>query len=236
MRTAPMAAKRRRGFPLFVHAPFAGAGVSLYVTAGSSVRYRDARLFSRRWLQQGTFQFGSDLSKTARVASAASPATSVEFDLAAAGLASQNVAINVRYYKDHVENETDGGEQLVTLDAGSNDATGILGTGLLLDTEIRDGGVVRLRFAYRPSLDGVQPATFTAVRTAGPTSPGNVSISYVAGQRDYEIDTPALNDAGNYTYKITAENGATTLDLLTGITFTADASGPAAPTVSATDY
>ncbi len=44
-----------------------------------------------------------------------------------------------------------------------------------------------------------------------------------------EIDTPALLDSGPYTYKIQASLSAVTDDVLTGVSVTADATGPDAP-------
>ena len=217
------------------HHPFTGEGVSLYATIGSSVQYRNVRVIGRgrRWVKGTTGVHdiaATSVQKTARRASAADPATSIPYSLPAA-MASQTLAVDVRKYRDDVENESDNFRtQRVTLDANRAAVTKIFGTAELLDLEVRAGGVVRLRFVYFESREGVQPTLFRASRTAGPSSPAAATTSYYPGKRLVEIDTPALSDSAPYTYKITAENGATTLDVLTGITVQADATGPPAPT------
>ena len=216
--------------------PFTGEGVSLYVTVGSTVQYRNTRIVGRgrRWIKGTTGVHdiaSSSVQKTARRASAADPATSIPYSIPAS-MASQTLAVDVRKYRDNVENESDNFRtQRVTLDANRAAVTKIFGTAELLDLEVRAGGIVRLRFVYFESREGVQPTLFRASRTAGPTSPAAVTESYYPGKRLVEIDTPALSDSSPYTYKITAENSATTLDVITGITVQADSTGPPAPTV-----
>lgn len=223
------------------HYPFDGAGASLYATpadVAATVRYRHLRLLRGRWLIGGGGVFaigGARVQKTARVASADDPDAEIVFALPAA-FASQTVRFDVRTFRDHVENESDNYRtRAVELDANRDDATSIEGTAEELEHEARAGGVVRLRFAWLPSRDGTQPTAFRAVRTAGPTSPADAVVSYAprSFRQVIEIDTPALSDASAYTYTIRAEadDGAITADVLTGITITADASGPPAPTV-----
>lgn len=219
--------------------PFTGSGASLYATSGTTVQYRAVRVLptSRRrgrygWIK-GTSQNhnidATSVLKTTRRASAASPAESIDYTLPVS-FASQTVTFDVRQYADDVESEVDNFRtQTITFDGSLEDTTGILGTAELIDTEALAGGIVRIRFRYYEEIDGVQPTQFVAVRTAGPTSPANVTVSYTAGQGLVEIETAALSDASAYTYKIRAENGSTTKDVLTGIIFTADATGPSAP-------
>lgn len=223
--------------------PFEGDGVSVYATLGAAVQYRNLRVLpvSRvRRRRNGTIKgsggnhnlAAASVLKTARRTSVANPAATVDYVLPAA-FNSQTVTFDVRRYKDDVENQSDNFRTVtVAVDSGGDDATGILGTAVLLSQEVRDSGIVRLRLAYNESADGVQPTVFRASRTAGPTSPAAATASYSPGQRLIEIDTPALSDASAYTYKITAENaaGTVTLDVLTGITVNADATGPATPT------
>jgi hypothetical protein len=103
---------------------------------------------------------------------------------------------------------------------------------LLLDTELRDGGGVIIRTRYTPSLSGVQPTSFAAVRTAGPTSPASVTATYSDGFVFYDFEFTALSSASAYTFKITGTDGVTTTDLITGISVTVDTDGPPAPTGS----
>lgn len=226
---------------LFNSRPFAGEGVSLYATIGTSAQYRNLRIPRGTFVkgQGGEFGIGAaSIPKTARRASAASPATSIDWAHPAA-FASETVSYDVRTYRDDVENESENYRtQTHTLDASKDIITEILGTATLLDREPRQGGIVRIRFVWKPNRVGTQPAQFVAIRTAGPTSPANATVSYGGGllMAIVEIDTPALSDSAPYTYTIRAENGLITADVLTGITVQADATGPLAPTGSATAW
>lgn len=230
----------------FTHEPFSGEGVSLYATVGTSVQYRNLRVLTggtrrrRRagWIKGsgGNHDIANAVLKTARRDSVASPGTEIVWTLPAEfipALDTQNAVFDVRHYKDDVENEnTNFGASTVPIDTNGDGQSEILGTAELVSVQTREGGDVRIRFAYTASLDGVQPTIFRAVRTAGPTSPADVEIEIIQGERHLEIDIPGLSDASAYTYKIVAENaeGTVTKDVITGITVTADATGPTAPT------
>lgn len=222
--------------------PFSGSGASLYATVGDAVVYRGLRVLqsSRMRRRNGWIKgtggrhdiAASSVLKTTRRDSVASPDAEFAYTLPAA-FASQTVQFDVRQYADDIENTTDNfAVATITFDAGLEDDTGIVGTATLLTTEPRAGGIVRIRLIYNENSEGVQPTVFRASRTAGPTSPAATTASYAPGQRFVEIDTAALSDSAAYTFKVTAENagGTVTADVLTGITITADATGPAAPT------
>jgi len=214
---------------IFNHAPFTGAGVSVYVTSGSTVLYRKQRMIHGSILRGVDFDCGAaSVLKTARKTFTTSPVSSITTTISP----SATYSVDIRTFRDDVENETDNYRtRSITLDGSGNDTSTIQGTATLLDYEKRDGGIVRLRMLWEPSADGVQPDTFTAIRTAGPTSPANIAVTVTAGIRTVvEIDTLALSDASAYTYKIQASLSAVTADVLTGISVTADATGPAAPT------
>jgi hypothetical protein len=218
--------------------PFQGKGASLYLGGGnpdpgaSSILFRNLRA----WPLRGQFTAGAgskiggtNTQKTARVASVADPTAA--FAYAVPGTyAGKTLYAQVRTFKDDVENETTAAPARLVLDGSLNNAAPVTGRARLLRPELRDGGVVRIRFQYFPDPTGLRPLLFRIQRTAGPTSPADVTLNYSAPNTLFEIDTPALSDSAPYTYKLRAENGATTLDLLTGITFTADATGPVAPT------
>lgn len=221
--------------------PFTGQGASLYASIGAAVQYRNVRLVGRgrrrarkHWIKgtTGNHDIAADsVLKTARVASVTYNTAEITFALPAS-FASQTAIFDVRHYKDDVENEVSNYRTAsVELDSSRDPVTAIHGTAELLSQEPRAGGIVRLRFLFKPALDGVQPTQFVATRTAGPSSPADATVAYspLSGGRVIEIDTPALSDASAYTYTIRAENGATTKNLLTGISVTADASGPPAP-------
>lgn len=220
--------------------PFDGHGVSLYVSTTGTVQYRNFRVLTggtrrRRsgWIKgtSGNHDIASSVPKTTRVAST-TDLTELTYSLPV-GLASQDVTFDLRRYRDNVENESDNNRmQSVTLDASRDHVLSIDGTARLVSYEARSGGIVRLYIELTHALTGEEIATLTAARTAGPTSPTDASVTVAAGVRDIEIDTPALSDASAYTYKITASNAAATVtkDLLTGLSITADATGPTAPT------
>lgn len=228
----------------FTHAPFDGEGVSLYATVGRTVQYRNLRILpgGRRrrsrsgWIKGsgGNHDIANAVEKTARVDSVADPGVEIVWALPASfipGAGTQNATFDVRRYKDDVENESSNARTVtVPIDSSGDGDDQILGTAELVNVQIRDDGDVRIRFRYTPSSAGIQPDTFTAVRTAGPTSPADVEITALDGETNFEIDVPGLSDASAYTYKITAENGAVAKDVITGIEFTADATGPTAPT------
>lgn len=230
MRAVSTAAKRRRGSTAFTAAPFSGSGTSLYGNVGTSVVYRAVKIVSRRRAR------GLGLvRKTSRVDSAADPAASFAYSMPV-GWASSAVVFDVRRYKDNVENlSTNFGTVAVTLDGSLDDVTSILGTATLLAPEILAGGVVRLRFRYHKSDSGLDPFSFSWSRTAGPTSPSASTVAYDPDNAVHVVDTAALSDASAYTYKLTAINGAHSVDLLTGVVFTADASGPPAPTLGSAE-
>jgi len=171
---------------------------------------------------------GTNINKTARIDSVASPTKQFSVDTTA--LANTTVEFQVRTFKDDVENESNFRPLTLSFDGSGADVTSIRGSAVFLAAEIRAGGVVRLRFRYTPARSGLQPTSFTAIRTAGPSSPANATTDASTRPATYEIDTPALLDSAPYTYKIQAVSGSTTTDVLTGIVFTADATGPTAPT------
>ena len=220
--------------------PFEGSGASLYATIGGRVLYRANRVLptGRRrrngWIkgQGGRHNIAApSVLKTTRVASAASPATSIPYTLPST-FEDQLVTFDVRQYANDVENTTDNFRTVAKeIDGDLEDGTGILGTAILLSVVPRAGGICRIRLNYFDNPDGVQPTVFRASRTAGPSSPAATTASYSPGQTLVEIDTEALLDSSPYTFKVTAENsgGTVTEDLIVGITVQADATGPAAP-------
>lgn len=218
--------------PLLLDKPFSSQGVSVY--AGNPIRYRNLRLLrSRSMLRLSTdFPAGeSGINKIPRIASAAGEfQEDLEVAVDLSDYADGQVDVDVRHFKDDVESLVSAPRRFA-LDAGGDLADEIRGVAVLLAPEIRTGGIVRIRFRWEPAGDGIQPDQFRLTRTAGPTSPDDVTIS--AGSRGtYSIDTSALSDASAYTFSLIAEttDQSTQKTLLTGISVTADATGPDAPT------
>lgn len=233
---------------MLIETPFTEEGVSLYAASGSSVQYR--RPLFLRGCSLGKKQTGGGLlalptgsrlrseedldvplARTLRVASAASPAAELDYTVPAAWYPG-NVALSLRTYQDGIENE-DLTVKVVTLNASGEIDASLEGTAVLLGTQQRDGGVVRIRFSW-VNTGSLTPTSIKLIRTAGPTSPADQTYAYV-GDGTYEIDTTALSDASAYTFKIqmVVASPSTTADVLTGISVTADATGPTAPTGSA---
>jgi len=219
---------------LFNHHPFDGQGFSLYVNIdnGNGVTYRNQRIATGNFIKGTTGIHdiaATNVQKSARVASASYSTADVAYALPAA-LASQDIIFDVRHFKDNVENNTTNFRtQTATLDSNRDEVTAIHGTATLLEVTPQVGGVVKIRFAYQPVNFGTQPTQFVLARTAGPTSPSDVTVSY-GGGRVVTITTSALSDSSTYTFKVTAKNGSTTKDVLTGISVDADATGPVVPT------
>jgi hypothetical protein len=222
---------------IFNVAPFVGQGVSLYVSPAGPIQFRNLRLIGTPFLKGTTGEFAAGATsvlKTSRKTSVSSPATQITFPQDAAWNSS-SIQVGIRTFKDNVENESTD-YQTVSISSGGDPVAGLLGTATLLDTQQRDGGIVRIRFVWLPAPTGLQPDTFTAIRTAGPTTPSNVATVAGSGRQIIEIDTQPLSDASPYTYKIQAASGSTTLDILTGIPIQADATGPTAPTLTAIEW
>lgn len=224
----------RRTRVAFNHQPFSGQGVSLYV----GNLYRNLHLLNsagaRPLLVQGTdFPIGeTNVSKTARIASTSGTAgaeVTLSPDLSAYN--ESTIQLDLRHYKDHVESEVVHPRK-ITIDASGDAENKIQGAYQAAGVQLRAGGVVRVRFWYLASSNGVAPETFSLSRTAGPTTPGDVSVNY-EGSGLYEIDTAALSDASAYTFDVIASNATLSVTRTLGaVTFTADASGPAAPTTA----
>ena len=222
-----MLQSRRR---IYSHRPFTGEGVSLYLASGATDPGAAAIVYRNDRIDLPVSMRAFRTSKTNRVTSQAAPTESFTLDVSA--YAGQAVRLQLRPYLDDVELEVSQGTRLVILNGSGTDTMGVLGSLVLLETEIRAGGDVRLKTRYTPSLGGLQPESFTASRTAGPTTPSDVVVGYTGGDTFIDFDFTGLSSASAYTVKIFATVGVATYDLLTGLTFTADTTGPTAPTAS----
>ena len=242
-----MTQRVRPALPMFNAHPFDGDGTSLYATVGTEVQYRQLRVLMRprrfaRRRRRGTLIKGTagvhdianSVPKTARIDSIDDPAEQFTTALPSALIPSSGtheVTFDVRRHADHVECETSNSRVVtVTADNSGDGASAILGGATLLEEQVRAGGVVRVRFLWRPSVDGVQPDTFTLTRTAGPTSPSDVVQAHGGGTSPVtvEVDTAALSDASAYTFSVVAGDSVTgaTASVLVGIVVAADAAGP----------
>lgn len=205
-------------------------GVSLYVSAAGvddqqQIQYRNFRPMCGHVLPSGaSWDPAVNFLHDAAVSIAVSPTNEISYALPAAYNGTTFWA-QVRTHSNGVENETLFRPQRITVDGSGNGSGTIDGAALILDTQKRDAGGMRVRFIYLPATTGLAPVTFTISRTAGPTSPADVSTSYIDGALEYSIDVDSLQDAGAYTFELKATNGAAEKVLAT-VNFTADASGP----------
>ena len=216
--------------PILSESPFAVTGTSLYVSAGSVVRYRRSRICPRRGTRplRGTGRDSyTSWPKTLRRDFVADPATEFSYTLPAELLGTA-IAVDVRTCEAGVENESTGFRVLsLNVDGDGDGVPSIAGSATPLAYEALAGGIVRVRFLWIAGLGGLVPSQFRLLRTSGPTSPAAIVQAY-DGELLVEIETLALSDSAPYTYTIRAENGAVTSDVLTGYVVQADASGPPA--------
>lgn len=225
---------------VFNHHPFSGRGASLYVGVGTDpngVVFRRLRALSPRWIRGTGFPAGDGVRKGAFVAQVtdAEQTLSVPLDPA---WAEETIHMQVRTFATNVENITNYRPQRIGFDDELEPDTELHCSGNILAANKLDGGHYRIRFAIVTALTGVRPVQFRIVKTSGPTSVADAVIvpSTFGGvvQRDFSAVVPAeglsgLQDGGEYTFALVAENGAVTKTLDTH-TFTADNAGPPAPT------
>jgi hypothetical protein len=219
--------------PVSYDRAFAGRGVSLYVSAGSDVQYRRLRVCQAG--QMITQHVSLDqFPATLRRAKADHPATTLDWTIPAEMLPAfgetATIAVDVRPFRDDVELDTRQ-RQTIEIDSAGNLVSTLGGTAELLNQVQQAGGVVKLEFAYYLPEDEAEPFRFRWVATDGPTSPADAVVTHSPGSTRYSVLTPALSDAAAYTYTLQAENeaGDVVLELLTGVSVLADASGPPAP-------
>ncbi len=231
-----------RGNKCFASRPFQGTtvGAALYASlpGQTTVIYRNKRIFPHGGLVSLGSAFplgGTSVAKTAALELVTSP-TQISISVPTAWY-SQTVQLNVRTHECDCENEQISGSRSFTFDSGGNISNPILGTATLIASQKRDAGGWLFKFNYIPSSDGAQPTQFNLIRTAGPTSPAPTTTPYDSKSRSFTLTVAGLTNAGNYTFKIQAQNGSTTADLITGINITADAAGPPAVSgLTATEY
>lgn len=212
---------------MFAHRPFAGEGYSLYANVGTSVQYRNLRLLCSGQIGSVELDYGAtNVEKTARKKEIEPGGT---YSMPSA-FNSETVTFDIRHFKDDVENEsTNYNTATVDIDGSGNSISKIYGTGTHIRTDARAGGVCRIYVRYKAAKNGIQPNLFRLSRTAGPSAPADVTVSKtIYGQDVIEFITPALSDSSAYTFKVVAENDSTTKDIITGLSVTAAATGPAA--------
>jgi hypothetical protein len=213
-----------------------GPGVSLYLgPAGTDdatqIQYRNRRLFNGQvWFPLSTGWNGGQefFLHDSIIAQVTCPTEEITYSLPVA-YTDTTFWLQLRTFAGGLENPSIYAQQRITVDSDQEQADSIDGSAFVTAIQKRDAGGLRVRFEWIPAITGIQPTQFTLSRTAGPTSPSDVSVTASGLFLYYEIDMASLQDAGAYTFALKAVNGAITKTLST-ISFTADASGPAAVT------
>lgn len=214
-----------------------GPNVSAYVSDPgvddpAQIRYRDIQLVDEGGaalsvIPAGDWAPGGDYYIPQRGVGIVACAT--EQIAVALGAAYTNVTfwMQLRVSEDGIENDSVDAPQRITVDASQDASDTIDGTVFVTGVDRRDAGGLRVRFEWSPTLTGIQPTQFRLTRTAGPTTPADVSVVRSTVFNYYTIDVSSLQDAGAYTFNLIAENGATAKTVAT-VNFTADATGPEA--------
>jgi|GEM_PF-3682263 len=231
--------------PVFNHHPFTGSGTSLYVSQSSTIQYRNLRVIPRHKNKRrrniivkgsgGNHDIANSITKTGRKTSVFDPTTSIPWSIPSS-FWNGDVWFDIRRFENNVESEVSNYRtEKINLDVNGNTNNKIEGTGNVFDRQIRAAGIVRILFRYNASRSGIQPTQFRITRTAGPSSPVDVTVPFVSGKETYAINTPTLLDSSAYTYSLIAENGAVTKNLVVGLSVQADATGPPQPTAGTTE-
>lgn len=205
--------------------PFAGQGLSVYVSTTLPIRYRNHALRNSMTgvmgLQGNT---GARSTRVAAISGESGDALELPIDLSAH--APGTVYIDVRHYRDDVESLVESPVKVVLSEEGTA-AFDLSGTVKLLTPEIQAGGRIRFQFRWAPGV--TVPTQFRLRRTAGPTTPNDILLpGGIAGL--YEIITGPLEHGGAYTYRLLAERGSSSTIIAADINVTPDAEGPPEPT------
>jgi len=206
---------------LLTERPFEGElGAKLYVGVGAPehILYRPARAFNPLHPP-----LVIDTTRDVSVATTNTPP--LEYTLPAE-LVGQDVWYQVRTFANDYENDTIYRPRQLLTDEGGDGEDRIVGTAKVVGLEKRDGGGLRVLFAYTMSRDGLQPETFSVVKVTGPGTVAIAQVTAKTDQRDYAIDVEDLADATAYTFDLVGHSGAIDTVLVSGFEFTADAEGP----------
>lgn len=142
--------------------------------------------------------------------------------------------VQLRAWRDDVENPQTYGEQVLLVDGGGNTTPLIEGGGYVLSVQKRQAGGMRVTVVW-VSPPSVAPVTLTLTRVSGPTSVADVVLAWSETVRQYVFTVTGLQDAGSYVFRVVANRSGYTIrakrafgSALTDFTFVADGSGPSA--------
>ncbi|TWT49010.1 hypothetical protein KOR42_39260 [Thalassoglobus neptunius] len=224
-----------RSPPIFSDRPFAGQGVSVYLGTSLPLITRPQRMVHGSPLAVGDHPYSAEsIARTTRVGSESGDSGElVEVEVDASAYASQTLWIDVRHFKDRVENSDPHPQQLL-LDGSGDPVSEILGEAISLGYVALAGGIIEVSFRWIPSAYGLTVETFELRRVSGPTSPAAVSITANSSAL-YQIESEALDDSATYSLEVVAISGSTERVLFTLASVQADASGPPIPSPITTE-
>lgn len=219
--------------PLYSARPFEGNGTSLYLSIdGEPVQYRQLQVASSARLNP------SPARKTTRVAFAADPATSIDYELPPE-LAGQSVTFDLRRYADDVESLMDNSStRTVVIDEELAETPEIMASAYLVAVQILAGGRAEILFVYTPSPNGLQPERLELQRVSGPSSPAALVLlpDLLLLPTQYTFQTDPLLDSATYEFRLVAIYESVEQVLISGIVVQVDASGPPEPTITVEVY
>lgn len=144
--------------------------------------------------------------------------------------------LNIRAWRDDVENPQTYGEQVLIVDGNGDSSPVFEGSGYVLNVVKREAGGMLVRVVWT-SPESSPPESLTLTRVSGPTNVADVVLNWAATQRLYTFTVTGLQNAGSYVFRVVAAKDGYTIratisptSTSTDFTFVADASGPSAVT------
>jgi hypothetical protein len=155
-------------------------------------------------------------------------------ELTAEVIGGASYRVQLRAWRDDVENPQTYGEQVLLVDNDGNTTPLIEGGGYVLSVQKRQAGGMRVIVVW-VSPPNVAPVTLALTRVSGPTAVSDVVLNWSETARQYVFTVTGLQDAGSYVFRVVAERSGYTIRAKaafgsgsTDFTFVADGSGPSA--------
>jgi hypothetical protein len=218
-----------------VAGPSGTGGAALYLTEDASGQNPDPIEFRRlRFVASG----GISLRRSARSkTTAVSLITEPTKQFTRAVNANSTYRIQVRSWRDDVENPQFYGEQVLVVDAHGDSKPLLDGHGYVTEIQKRQSGGMRVTVTWVSENTATAPETLTLTRVSGPTSVADVVKQWSESNRQYVFTATGLQNAGSYVFRVVAARGSFTVrakrsfgESATDFTFVADGAGPRAVT------
>lgn len=207
-------------------------GVAIYRSVDAeggdppAIRYRHLR-FTRAG---GQALQRSHRRKTEAEALIGQPATETTL----AVVAGASYRIQVRAWRDDVENPQTYGERVLIVDDDGDTEPIFEGSGYVLNVVKRENGGMLVRVVWN-SPAASPPETLTLTKVSGPASIDDVVLTWSASQRVYTFLVSDIGSESAHTFRVYAEKDGYTIratvavdSVETDFEFTPDATGPSA--------